>query len=469
MFPVTVGLNHRTAPVEIREKVSFHPSEIRGALEELASLPAIQGVVLLSTCNRLEVYAATTEVEAGINSIKAFLAKHAKLEEQDLFQYLYVHTLYDCVRHLFRVVSGLDSMIVGETQILGQVANAYEKACEASATNKVINVFFQNALTVGKRVRTETRIDQHPTSISYTAVELAKQVFGELGGRSILILGAGEMSALTAKHLIANGASTVLVSNRSYERAKALAAEFLGQAIHFQEIDQSLTEADIVISATAATNFVIMPDRMERVMKERKYRPLLLIDIAVPRDIHPQVAEIEGITLYDIDDLRGVVDTHQKARDQAAIQAERIIEEEMDNFLKWHNSLFVIPTIVALQRKAEEIKNALLKHSLDKLGDLTPKQEKVIRSLANSIVNHLLHAPITNLKEAANTSQGHLYTEILQNLFNLEVDEETPRPKTAGSYHQKRAEKQPENPEGQPGTDSHLHNDLNIHQAVVTQ
>ncbi|MBP1760350.1 MAG: glutamyl-tRNA reductase, partial [Firmicutes bacterium] len=287
MFPVIVGLNHRTAPVEIREKVSFHPSEISSALHELKAYPALQGVVLLNTCNRLEIYAATTEVEAGINSIKNFLALHANLEEQDLFQHLYVHTLYDSVRHLFRVVAGLDSMIMGETQILGQVSQAYEKACEAGVTNKVINVFFQTALTVGKRVRTETQIDQHPTSISYTAVELAKQAFGELKGRSILILGAGEMSALTAKHLVANGASTVMVSNRSYDRAKALAAEFCGKAILFDELDETLLETDILISATAAANFVIMPERIRQVMEARKDRPLLLIDIAVPRDIHP--------------------------------------------------------------------------------------------------------------------------------------------------------------------------------------
>lgn len=427
MFPVIVGLNHRTAPLEVREKVSFHHAEITSALHELKSYPALQGVVLLNTCNRLEIYAATTEVEAGINSIKEFLALHANLQEQELFQYLYVHTLYDSVRHLFRVVAGLDSMIMGETQILGQVSNAYEKACEAAVTNKVINVFFQTALTVGKRVRTETQIDQHPTSISYTAVELAKQTFGELKGRSILILGAGEMSALAAKHLVANGASTVMVSNRSYERAKALAAEFSGKAILFDDLDESLAEADIVISATAAASFVIMPERIRHVMESRKDRLLLLIDVAVPRDIHPEVATIEGVKLFDIDDLRGVVDIHQKARVQAGLHAERIIEEEMTQFLKWHNSLYAIPTIVALQRRGEEVKNAMLSHALDKLGDLNPKQEKVIRSMANSIVTHLLHAPITNLKDAANSSQGHLYTEILQNLFNLDVTGETSR------------------------------------------
>lgn len=424
MFPVTVGLNHRTAPVEIREKVSFPHYTIGAALHELKTYPGLHGVIILSTCNRLEIYAATTDVETGLNSIKKFLVNHAQIDEQELSKYLYIHTLYDAVRHLFRVVAGLDSMILGETQILGQVSNAYEKAAEAGVTNKVINVFFQNALTVGKRVRTETQIDQHPTSISYTAVELAKQVFGELQGRNILILGAGEMSALTAKHLIANGANTVMVSNRSFERAKNLASACHGKAIRFEDFEESLIDVDIVISATAAANFVITPEQIRSIMPQRDKRSLLMIDIAVPRDIHPEVGEIPGVTLYDIDDLRGVIDAHQHARELAGQQAERIIEEEMGQFLKWHNSLFVIPTIVALQQRGEEIKNCQLEHALGKLGGLTDKQEKVIRSMANTIVNQLLHEPITNLKEFATTRQGHLYTEILQNLFNLEVEEE---------------------------------------------
>lgn len=426
MFPITIGLNHKTAPVEIREKVSFHPSEINKALTELSTLSALNGVVLLSTCNRLEIYAATPEVELGVSAIKKFLARHGNLQEEDINQYLYVHTLYDSVRHLFHVVSGLDSMVMGETQILGQVAEAYEKSSHLDLTNKVIHAIFQNALAVGKRVRSETQIDQHPTSVSYTAVELAKQTFGDVEGKSILILGAGEMSALTAKHLVASGATTVLVSNRSFPRAQALAQEFSGKAIPYEDIDSALAEADIVISATAATHFVLMPERMHRVMKLRNNQSLLLIDIAVPRDIHPGVSELEGITLFDIDDLRGVVDAHQKAREDAAIQAERILEEEMSRFLKWHNSLFVVPTIVALQRRGEEVRDVMVQSALKKLGPMDEKQEKIIRSMANSIVTHLLHTPITNLKEAANTSQGHLYTEILQNLFSLDVNEQSP-------------------------------------------
>lgn len=427
MFPVAIGLNHRSAPVEIREKMSFHPAKMQEVLKELKRCPALEGVVILSTCNRTEVYAATTDVEVGTQSIKKFLANHHGIEEKILNQYLYVHTLYDAVRHLFRVTSGLDSMVRGETQIIGQVSNAYQLANEAMVTNKAINVFFQTALSVGKRVRTETLIDQHPVSISYTAVELAKQQFGDLEGKGILIMGAGEMSTLTAKNLVAAGASAVLVSNRSYEKAVLLAQECNGRAVRFDDMDQYLEEVDIVISATASKHFVLLPERMQEIMKHRQGRSILLIDIAVPRDIHPDVGMISNITLFDIDDLRGVVDRHHQEREIAALNAEKIIDEEMLLFLKWHNSLFVIPTILSLQKKGQKIKDAQVERALERLGALTPKQEKIIRSMANSIVNHLLHKPITNLKEYATTTQGHLYTEILQNLFDLDVSEEAKR------------------------------------------
>ncbi|KJR46542.1 Glutamyl-tRNA reductase [Desulfosporosinus sp. I2] len=445
MFPVAIGLNHRSAPVEIREKMSFHPSQMKDALKKLKSYPGLEGVLILSTCNRTEIYAATTEVEVGIVSIKKFLASQHGIEEKVFDQYLYVHTLYDAVRHLFRVTSGLDSMVRGETQILGQVASAYEQANEAVVTNKAINVFFQTALAVGKRIRTETLIDQHPVSISYTAVELAKQQFGELEGKGILIMGAGEMSTLTAKNLVAAGASTVLVSNRSYEKAVNLAQEISGRAVRFDDMDQYLEEVDIVISATASKHFVLLPERIKEIMTKRQERPMLLIDIAVPRDIHPEVGDIPFVTLFDIDDLRGVIDRHHQEREIAALNAEKIIDEEMVNFLKWHNSLFVVPTIVALQQKGQKIKELQLERAFERLGGLTPKQEKVVRSMANSIVNHLLHVPITNLKEYASTSQGHLYTEILQNLFDLDVEEEEKRSNKImkqhpGHMHRGRAE-----------------------------
>jgi len=414
-------------------------------LKKLKSYPGLEGVVIVSTCNRTEVYAATTDVEVGIRSIKEFLARQHGVEEAVLDHYLYVHTLYDAVRHLFRVTSGLDSMVRGETQILGQVSTAYEQASLAEVTNKVVNVLFQTALAVGKRVRTDTLIDQHPVSISYTAVELAKQQFGELEGKGILIMGAGEMSTLTAKHLVSAGATTVFVSNRSYEKADNLAKQCSGRAVRFDDMDQYLAEVDIVISATASTHFVIMPERMQVIMDKRKGRPMLVIDIAVPRDIHPDVGGIPDVTLFDIDDLRGVVDRHHQERELAAVNAEKIIDEEMQLFLKWHNSLFVVPTILALQQKGQKIKDAQVERALEHLGEVTPKQEKIIRSMANSILNHLLHTPITNLKEYATTNQGHLYTEILQNLFDLDVSEETKRPSLVanqcpGQMHHRRAE-----------------------------
>jgi len=428
VFPVAIGLNHRSAPVEIREKMSFHPSQMQEALKKLKSYPGLEGVVILSTCNRTEIYAATTDVEMGTRSIKKFLASNHGIDESVLEQYLYAHNLYDAVRHLFRVVSGLDSMVRGETQILGQVGSAYQQASEAEVTNKAINVLFQNALAVGKRVRTDTLIDQHPVSISYTAVELAKQHFGELQGKGILILGAGEMSTLTAKHLVAAGANTVLVSNRSYEKAVSLAEECSGRAVRFDDMDHYLEKVDIVISATASTHFMLSPERMKQIMKTRKERPMLLIDIAVPRDIDPEVGKLPFITLFDIDDLHGVVDRHHQEREIAAVNAEKIIEEEMQAFVKWHNSLFVVPTILALQQKGQIVKECQVERALEHLGGLTPKQEKVIRSMASSIVNQLLYVPITNLKEYATTSQGHLYTEILQNLFDLEVSVVSERP-----------------------------------------
>lgn len=423
MFPVVVGLNYRTAPVEVRERVSIHHSQIAASLQQLQKHTVIAGVVLLSTCNRLEIYAVTKDVETGVNLIKDFLIKQSQDESGGIKDSLYIHTLYPAVRHLLRVVAGLDSMILGESEILGQVARAYELSYKAGVNNKIINVMFQKALAVGKRVRTETGIDQYSTSISYTAVELAKQITGSFQGINIILLGAGEMSALTMKHLVAQGASTVVISNRSLERAKALASECEGKAVPFTDLEVCLEEADLVFSATSSKNFIIGAEQLRKVMAKRHYRPLLLIDIAVPRDIDYRVKAIEGVSLYDIDDLRGVVQRHQSAKELAAREAEKIIDEEMADFKKWHNTLFVLPTIEALQQRGEEIKNTQLGLTMSKLGGITPKQEKVIRSMANSIVKEFLHVPIITLKEVSNTPQGHLYTEILQNAFHLDVDE----------------------------------------------
>jgi glutamyl-tRNA reductase len=422
MFIVVVGLNHKTAPVEVRERLAFSSRVIPEILPQINKYEKIEGSAILSTCNRMEIYAAVTDVEAGVKSIHDFLQKYANIDFADKHQYFYTPTNENAVRHLFKVAAGLDSMVLGESQILGQVREAYQLACDCGASNSVLNALFQQAISVGKRVRTETDIDKNAVSISYAAIEKAKQVFGTLSGYSCLIIGAGEMSELTVKHLVANGVNSVVVSNRSFERAQLLAEKFNGRAVRFDYLLDHLEEADIVISCTASPKYILSYEQMQQVMSKRTNRKIFIIDIAVPRDIDPVISDLPGVTLLDIDDLHHVVDKNLAERKKEAIKAVKILEEELEAFLKWVSSLFVIPTIVALKEKGREIKERELTKALNKLGTLTPKEEKAISTLANAIVNSLLHDPILNLKTHANTSQGHLYSEIAQNLFNLEIE-----------------------------------------------
>lgn len=426
MYIVVVGVNHKTAPVEIREKFAFSNRDLADAYQQLRSKPAVEGCAILSTCNRTEVYIATTDVEAGATGVYDFLAEYGELTLAETKEYLYQYALYDAVKHLFRVAAGLDSMILGETQILGQVRETYEKACELGATNNVLNTLFQQAISVGKKVRTETKIDQNAVSVSYAAVELARSFYGELRGRSVLVMGAGKMSQLAVRYLVANGVDTVFVTNRSYHRAVALAEELGGKAVKLEALNDYLVTADILISCTAAPGYVFCKSDAEEPLAKRN-SPLLFIDIAVPRDIDPEVGTLPNAKLYDIDDLNNVIDQNLAERKQAAQQAEILIEEEIDAFFKWLGTLFVVPTIVALREKAHSIKDRELERALRRLPKLSDKEKKVVTSLANSIVNQLIHNPIVNLKEYANTRQGHLYTEILQNLFDLDVPDEANR------------------------------------------
>lgn len=423
MFIVVVGVNHKTAPVEVREKFAFSTRELEEAYKRLRAKTAIEGCAILSTCNRSEIYVATTDVELGTEGIFGFLSECCGVALAENKEHLYRHVLYDAVKHLFRVAAGLDSMILGETQILGQVREAYEHACGHGATNNVLNTLFQQAISVGKKVRTETKIDQNAVSVSYAAVELARNFYGELQGKSVLVMGAGKMSQLAVKYLVANGVDTVFVTNRSYHRAVALAEELGGKAVKLEGLQDYIVTADILISCTAAPVYVFQKKDVEAVLSRRD-KPLLLIDIAVPRDIDPEVGTLPNAKLYDIDDLRTVIDHNLAEREQAARQAEELIEGEIDDFFKWLGSLFVVPTIIALREKAHSIKEQELDRALRRLPRLTEKEKKVIGSLANSIVNQLLHNPIINLKEYANTRQGHLYTETLQNLFDLDVPDE---------------------------------------------
>lgn len=423
MFIVVMGVNHKTAPVEIREKFAFSSKELEEACKKLRSNHIIEGCAILSTCNRTEIYVAVTDVELGTRSLYSLLSEHSSLSFMEFKDYLYRHVLYDAVRHLFRVAAGLDSMILGETQILGQVKEAYEMACELGVSNNVLNTLFQQAISVGKRVRTETKIDQNAVSVSYAAVELARSFYGQLVGRSVLVMGAGKMSQLAVKYLTANGVETVLVTNRSYDRAVDLASQLGGKAVKLEALTDHLATADIVISCTAAPGYILTEENVAGPISQRD-KPLLLIDIAVPRDIEPAIGNLANSKLYDIDDLNLVVDQNLAERKEAALQGEVLIEEEIDTFFKWLGSLFVVPTIIALREKAHDIKDRELARTLRRLPGLSEKEKNLVSSLANSIVNQLIHSPIVNLKEFATTRQGHLYTETLQNLFDLDIPEE---------------------------------------------
>lgn len=428
MFIVSVGLNHKTAPIEVRELLALNGTSLTNALQGLHTLPGIEGCAILSTCNRFEIYCAVRDLDAGVKTVRDFVYRKlsaSPFSNEEISQYLYAPTCHDAINHLFRVAAGLDSMILGESQVLGQVREAYELALELGVTNGVINTLFQQAITVGKRVRTETLIDRNAVSVSYAAVELAKQVLGKLEEHTVLIVGAGETGELTARNLVANGISSVMVSNRSYDRAVELAQVFGGRAEKFENLPKSLLEADIVISCTSACHYVLRPEQVQKAMVARPDRPLLLIDIAMPRDIDPAVAGIAAVYLYDIDDLQNVIDANFQERRLEAVKAERIVREELSEFNNWLNTLFVIPTIVALKEKAEKIKKTELTRARNRLGTLSAREEKVLASLANSIVNQLLHDPIIQLKAAAcSQQQGHLMTEVLQNLFQLSVSEE---------------------------------------------
>jgi len=419
MFIILVGLNHQTAPVEIRERVNFSGKALMAGLKEAHALEGVEGVAILCTCNRTEVYAVVRESDKGYQAVTGFLAAKGRLEPRQIRSHLYFDSGEEAVGHLFRVAAGLDSMILGESQILGQVREAYQAAAETGVSNGVLNTLFLQAITVGKQVRTYTEIDRNAVSISYAAVELAKQVFGTLTARSVLLIGAGEMSELTAKHLVSHGVSAVTVSNRSFDRAVNLAGEFGGKAVRFDDLFAEMELADIVISCTSAPHCIVRYPEMERVMARRSGKTIFLIDIAVPRDIDPEVRRLGGVHLYDIDALQNVVDENLKERQQEAIKAEKMVAAEIKEYMAWLHTRFVIPTVVALRDKGEAIKTAELKRALNRLGPLTPREEKVIGSMANSIVKQLLHDPILRLKEFATTDKGVLYTRVLSDMFNL--------------------------------------------------
>jgi glutamyl-tRNA reductase len=425
MHLTLVGLSHKTAPVEIREKLTFPANRQEDALSLLTSTSAVNEAVIVSTCNRTEIYCVTASESDGPGAIIDFICDYHDLDRHELVRYLYISEGEAVVRHLFRVVASLDSMVLGEAQILGQVKEAYEAAFANGACGRIFNKLFRQSFEVGKRVRTETEIGENAVSISYAAVELAKKVFESLEGRTILVLGAGKMSELTAKHLVSNGVGRVLVANRTYERAQELAEKFSGEAILYDDLFTRMAEADIVISSTAATHYVVTKDKVAAARKGRRGTPLFLIDIAMPRDIDPAVNDLADVYLYNIDDLNGVVSQNLEERMREAERAEVIIGEEMAAFEAWLESLDVVPTVAGMRAKAEEIRIAEMQRAIKRLGGLSEKELQTVEMLSCSIINKMLHDPTSRLKDVASSKDGYQYVAAARYLYAL--DGEVPK------------------------------------------
>ncbi len=417
---IAVGLNHKTAPVEIREQVAITPGVLVECLQQISALPEVLEGLVLSTCNRVELYAIGHDVPAAIGRLKTFLAEFQQVPAVSLAPHLYEYRGEAAIRHLFRVAASLDSMIIGEPQILGQLKEAFACAQECRSAGLVLTRLLHRAFSVAKRVRTETAIASQAVSISYAAVELARKIFGSLQDRSVLIIGAGEMCELAARHLVSHQVASVVVANRTFDRALQLANQFGGQAIPFEDISDHLPRADIVLTSTGAGEHLLTRGQVEQVIRRRKNRPMFLIDIAVPRNIDPTVNEIDNAYLYDIDDLQSVIAANLRERRKAAEKAEGIIDEEIERFQRWLAGLEVAPTIAALRHRLEDIRRGELEKTLAQLKHLGPKEREAIDSLTAAIVKKVLHQPITVLKKSCNDIAGEQYLETVRKLFDLD-------------------------------------------------
>lgn len=412
-------MNHKTAPLEIRERLQLSCGDDARSLTELMRLPEIREALCLATCNRVEVLARVADGEQAVEGLREFIYRQGNLEREELGRCLYVYRDREAVRHLFRVASSLDSMIMGEPQILGQLKEAYRQAVDNRATTVLLNRLLHHAFRVAKRVRTETGIAGNAVSVSYAAVELAKKIFGDLKGKKILIIGAGEMSELAVRHLIRQGAGHILIANRTYERAKELAETLQGVPLAFDRIPEALPEIDIVITSTGAPGYVVSAEMVASALRRRRNRLLFLIDIAVPRDIDPAAGDIENVYLYNVDHLQDVVDSNKEVRRMEAMKAEEIIAEEIAVYEEWFNTLAVVPTIVSLREKMEAIMKGELERSASWMKILDGEERSRIEILTASIVNKILHDPIIALKEESREKDELPYVAAVRRLFKL--------------------------------------------------
>jgi glutamyl-tRNA reductase len=422
MTILLVGLNHRTAPVEIREKLALDACTPAEAYQDLRS-GALREAIFLSTCNRVEILADTQDVPVALDDITRFLSSQHDLPPEAYKDCLYIHQDSEAVRHLFRVAASLDSMVLGEPQILGQLKNAFRNAVDNASTGAILNKLMHKSFSVAKRVRTETGIASHAVSISFAAVELARKIFGDLNGRHVLLIGAGEMAELAAEHLFTHGASRITVANRTLERAVNMAQRWDGQAASLDELPALLATADIVISSTGAPETVVTASLVKKVQKPRRHRPIFFVDIAVPRDVDPDVNRIDNAYLYDIDDLQSVVEENRAHRQDEAARAERIIEEETIRFQQWMSVLDTYPTVTALTEKAEEIRQNELAKTLGRLRGLSPEHAAALDILTQSLTRKLLHDPIRFIKAAGRHGKKDLNLDLARRVFALDGTE----------------------------------------------
>ncbi len=419
---IVVGINHKTAPVELREKLAFTESELSRSFAWCAGCDVLAEAVILSTCNRTEIYVSGRDAGELEGAVTAMLGSVKGIDTGSIRPNLYIHTGETAVEHLFKVAAGLDSMVLGETQILGQVKEACSKASDAGTVGSIFHALFRHAVTAAKRVQTETAINRNAASVSFAAVELAKKIFRRLDDSTVLVIGAGKMSELTLRHLYDQGAKKVVVVNRTRSRADQLAVCFGGLSADYGERRHWLARADIVISSTGAPHFVLDREEIASVMRKRRGKPLFLIDIAVPRDIDPRVNTLENVYLYDIDDLQAVVAANMKERENEARKAGVILKEEMAAFYLWFKTREVVPLISALRRKAETIRLSELEVSLKKLNNLSDREKKHVENLTRAIVNRILREPVLRIKEFAVADKSDIYVASLCQLFDLEEE-----------------------------------------------
>ncbi|MDH3623311.1 MAG: glutamyl-tRNA reductase [Myxococcales bacterium] len=417
---VVVGLSHRTAPVEVRERLAVAPERLEDELKEISARGSFDEALLISTCNRVELYATSANPAEAVRSARHTLG--SRLPDDASEDVLYTERGVAVVRHAFRVASSLDSMVVGEPQILGQVKEAYDAARSAGTAGPLLGRCFSQAFSTAKRIRNETGIAQGTVSVSSIACELAKKIFGNLDGRRTLLLGAGDMGETAARSLRQTG-TQLHVINRSEERAEKLASSCGGRPVPYERLTTELAEADVVIASTASSKFILTPELMKGVVRSRRHRPLFIIDIAVPRDVDPRVGTMDNVFVYDVDDLQQVAEENLAVRAREANQAERIIEEEVASFLTWRRSLELAPTIVALRKQFGDVADEELRRALSRLQNLNPSDRAVLEAMARSLVNKLLHQPMIQLKAGAAEADGAQLIDTVRRLFAITDDD----------------------------------------------